>query len=88
MVVRTGARDWGWRFESVPTQGLPESFDSWILLELGVVGQEGHFFGQALGDKDAVEGIAVVKRKVDRPANVAPLNGKGAGHAVVDPFFS
>ena len=55
---------------------------------MGVVGQEGHFFGQALGDKDAVEGIAVVKRKVDCAANVAPLDGKGAGHAVVDPFLS
>jgi len=45
MVVRTSARDWGWRFESAPTKGLPEGFDSWILLEVGVVGQEGHFFG-------------------------------------------
>ena len=88
MVVPTGARDCGWRFESAPTQGLPESFDSWILLEVGVVGQEGHFFGQALADKDAVEGIAVVKRKIDRAANVAPLNGEGAGHAVADPFLS
>jgi len=88
MVVPSGARDWGWRFESAHTQGLPDSFDSWILLEVSVVSQEGHFFGQALGDKDAVEGIAVMKRKVDRAANVAPLDGKGAGHPVVDPFLS
>ena len=67
---------------------LPKSFDGGIFTKLGVTGKEGHFFGQTLGNKNTIERITMMKRKVNRATDMGPRDGKWFCDLLIDPLFS
>ncbi|NBS07336.1 MAG: hypothetical protein EBS69_08100 [Verrucomicrobia bacterium] len=56
-------------------------------MKLRIAGEEGHFFSQTLGDENAVERVAVMKRKVNRATDMGPGDGEGFGDFLIDPLF-